>query len=199
MNEADLQAVLSMKTRWKAMLRRCTKPKDPSYRDYGGRGIKVHPAWQESLVSFLRDVGLPPTRKHSLDRTDNNGHYEPGNVRWALKAVQQNNRRCTRLITSEGRTLPMSQWAEELKVSRATLRYRVKKGLPLAGQKRALPQIARKAEVPYKKLHQRLSRGMPLVEALEKRNYIPRRGHKPLLSAELKGNSSETSKVDSLT
>lgn len=78
---------------WTNMIRRCTSPKDIGYYRYGGRGIKVYDAWMNSFDTFLADVGMKPTPLHSLDRIDNNGNYEPGNVRWATNAQQQSNRR----------------------------------------------------------------------------------------------------------
>jgi hypothetical protein len=69
---------------------RCTNPKTKNYRDYGGRGIKF---LFTGIESFIADIGHRPSPLHSLDRIDNNGHYEPGNVRWALRIDQLHNRR----------------------------------------------------------------------------------------------------------
>lgn len=63
------------------------------YEHYGGRGITVCERWRESYPAFLADVGRKPSPQHSLDRIDNDGHYEPGNVRWATAKQQANNRR----------------------------------------------------------------------------------------------------------
>lgn len=76
---------------WRAMWRRCTDEAYRHYYLYGGRGIRVHPAWQ-SYVQFKTDVGSRPPGL-TLDRKDPNGHYEPGNVRWATPKQQANNRR----------------------------------------------------------------------------------------------------------
>lgn len=69
---------------------RCTNPNDKGYLYYGGRGIQF---LFNTFAEFLADVGLRPTKKHSLDRKNNNGHYEPGNLRWATKSEQMKNRR----------------------------------------------------------------------------------------------------------
>ena len=78
---------------WHSMIQRCTNPKNPGWKNYGGRGIKVCSRWLD-FVNFLADVGRKPSPKHSLDRFPNNdGNYEPGNVRWATKSQQQSNQR----------------------------------------------------------------------------------------------------------
>ena len=78
---------------WLSMIKRCETPAATGYSDYGGRGIKVSPVWRHDFDAFLRDVGPRPSDRHSLDRIDNDGDYEPGNVRWATVVEQNNNRR----------------------------------------------------------------------------------------------------------
>lgn len=80
---------------WAGMRSRC---RDPKRKDYCGRGISVCERW-EAFENFLADMGEPPTSKHSLDRVDVNGNYEPGNCRWATITQQIRNRRCT--VTTE--------------------------------------------------------------------------------------------------
>jgi|SRR5271166_2823438 len=69
---------------------RCNNCSNPRYSDWGGRGIKF---LLKNVVEMVNDIGDRPSRLHSLDRVDNNGHYEVGNIRWATKQQQRNNAR----------------------------------------------------------------------------------------------------------
>lgn len=78
---------------WCSMIKRCENPNHHAYARYGGRGIAVCPQWRADFAAFLRDVGHRPSPELSLDRIDNDGDYEPGNVRWATAQQQAANRR----------------------------------------------------------------------------------------------------------
>jgi hypothetical protein len=78
---------------WTGMIQRCTNPNASGYPNWGGRGIAVSPEWVGSFDAFLAHVGERPSRDYSLDRIDVDGHYEPGNVRWADSATQHANTR----------------------------------------------------------------------------------------------------------
>lgn len=116
---------------WLTMRSRCNNPKILHFHRYGGRGIKVCERWDD-FANFRADMGEPPGPGYSLDRfPDGDGHYEPGNVRWATKEQQSNNRSSNRNITlPDGREMSVSKAAREMKISRLTLQYRVKAGWP---------------------------------------------------------------------
>lgn len=78
---------------WIDMKRRCFNENAPNFHNYGGRGIRVCSEWIDSFVAFYHHIGTRPSPDHSLDRIDNDGHYVPGNVRWATMSTQLFNRR----------------------------------------------------------------------------------------------------------
>jgi hypothetical protein len=84
---------------------RCHNPKDPAWKNYGGRGITVCDRWRgkDGFVNFLADVGPRPSPEHSLDRIDNNRGYEPGNVRWATRSEQARNKRNNKVFMVQGK------------------------------------------------------------------------------------------------
>jgi hypothetical protein len=117
---------------WSAMIARCTYPSQQNYGDYGGRGIAVCSEWSASFEAFLSHVGAAPGASHSLDRIDVNGHYEPGNVRWATSREQARNKRVQRLIEYCGESMTLTEWAERLGVKVGTMWSRIKFGRDLA-------------------------------------------------------------------
>lgn len=74
------------------MRSRCLNPKAPQYKYYGARGITICERWND-IENFIADMGEKPTREHSIDRIDVDGHYEPSNCRWATASEQQRNKR----------------------------------------------------------------------------------------------------------
>lgn len=113
---------------WAAMKGRCTNPADTEYNNYGGRGIKVCARWANDAGAFVADMGLRPSPKHSLDREDNDGDYEPSNCRWATVAEQANNRRSNVRLTLNGRTQTIAQWCRELGLKSSLVESRIARG-----------------------------------------------------------------------
>lgn len=85
---------------WKRMRQRCRDAGCDDFKDYGGRGIKVCARWDD-FAAFLKDMGPRPTPKHTLDRKDNDGDYEPGNVRWATPLEQARHTRRNALTETD--------------------------------------------------------------------------------------------------
>lgn len=78
---------------WKTMKQRCSNKNNRSYPDYGGRGITVCDRWKDSFENFFKDMGERPSKRHSIDRMDNDKGYEPSNCKWSTDVEQASNRR----------------------------------------------------------------------------------------------------------
>ena len=127
---------------WYNMKHRCYYPQDKRYSRYGGRGIKVCERWLQSFTNFLSDMGRKPTPKHTLDRINNDGNYEPGNCRWVT--VRENNyNRSVSSKTPGLRKLSSGRWTASLKVRRRWVLYKTYDTYSKARQAR------RKAEAEF--------------------------------------------------
>lgn len=113
---------------WTNMRRRCENPSDVAYQDYGGRGIRVSERWRE-FGAFLEDMGQPPSGM-SIERTDNNRGYDPGNCTWATAIEQGQNKRNNRLLTIDGETLTISAWGRRYGLGVGTIWRRLDAGWP---------------------------------------------------------------------
>jgi hypothetical protein len=102
---------------------RCLNKMDKQYFRYGGRGIQFR---FSSFDEFIQCVGLKPGKDFTLDRISNDGHYEPGNVRWASKKTQANNRRSTVYVTIDGITRGLAEWLPDQKQYRSA-HYQIRK------------------------------------------------------------------------
>ncbi len=116
---------------WADMRNRCSNPRHHAWCRYGARGIRVCERWDDFIV-FLADMGLRPSSRHSIDRINNDGNYEPGNCRWATKKQQCQNRTSVVLVTHEGKTQCVAAWADEFGMGRECLRRRLKRGLSMS-------------------------------------------------------------------
>ena len=115
---------------WCHMRSRCENPNFIGYKHYGGRNIKICAEWA-LFVNFYKDMGQRPSKKHSIDRIDPNGNYEPSNCRWATMKTQQNNRTNNVIYTYNGKTATLAQLCEEHKCKYKTVYHRLTKGLPI--------------------------------------------------------------------
>jgi len=111
-----------------AMKARCLNQNEKCFKHYGGRGITICDSWLESFDNFLNDMGNRPSLNHSIDRIDNDGDYTPKNCRWVVVKVQANNKRNNRLLTANGKTQTLQQWAEEVGIHDRTIRDRLVRG-----------------------------------------------------------------------
>lgn len=160
---------------WVAMIQRCYSKTHAAYRLYGGRGIQVCDQWRNGVdgmtpvETFAHDMGGRPSTSHSLDRIDNNGNYTPTNCRWATPLEQSRNNRNCRQVTLQGKTQSVTEWAEELGVSRSTIYKRLdagctpqeallsdrvamrRRGLPVS-QQRQLSSLRATGNYTYKEL-----------------------------------------------
>lgn len=109
------------------MRMRCLNRNSKDWSNYGGRGITICQAWLDSFEAFFADVGAKPSPKHSIDRINSDGNYEPSNCRWATIIQQAGNRRGNRRITFGGETLLLSEWAKRLGICNASLFERLAK------------------------------------------------------------------------
>ena len=169
-------------TQWSyiCMMGRCYDPDWAYYKYYGGRGIQVCERWRLSYNAFREDVGERPEGM-TLDRyPDNNGNYEPGNVRWATPKQQANRRRNSVLITAFGRTQTLAQWAEEKSMTWGMLSCRLEYMEPEAAltapRGKTRPPTKRRRKLSpdaVRDIKERLARGESLTAIVAIHNILP--------------------------
>jgi hypothetical protein len=115
---------------WRSMIRRCYRKDNHNYHLYGGRGIKVCDEWMGDggFARFCQDMGPRPSRRHTLDRVDNDGDYCPENCRWATIKQQANNKRSNRFLVHEGKRLSVAEWSSIAGIKSSTLLERLRRG-----------------------------------------------------------------------
>ena len=122
---------------WENMRERCNNPRQVNYRMYGARGITVCERWAR-FAAFFEDMGKKPTAKHTVDRIDNDGNYEPGNCRWATPAEQSRNMRTNGYVEWNGQRMLLLDVVKQFGISRNLVYCRLKLGWSLE-QALALP------------------------------------------------------------
>lgn len=114
---------------WSDIKQRCLNSDHKFFEYYGARGITISDLWKDDFAAFLAHVGPRPTPKHTIDRYPNNdGNYEPGNVRWATRKEQIDNRRSTHFVMIDGAKLPLSTVIKERALDRRLVMSRVEHG-----------------------------------------------------------------------
>lgn len=120
---------------WYSMIQRCYHTNHMHYGNYGGRGIVVHERYRNTetgIVNLIADIGERPGPQWSLDRfPDNDGNYEPGNIRWATASQQQRNRSTNATVIFQGRVRLILELAEEYGLKYTTLKARIRRGHPI--------------------------------------------------------------------
>lgn len=165
---------------WMSIRQRCYNSNSQHYHRYGGRGVVMCDAWRDNFAQFRDDIGARPSPKHTLDRIDNDKGYELTNVRWATRKEQANNRSTNVMLTRDGLTMTLKQWAEHLGWKYGLIASRWKKGLrddelfappewergqiiKWDGQYKTLTKWAEDTGVPYPTLAWRVKHGKDLL------------------------------------
>jgi len=117
---------------WESLQRRCYVKSDSAYKYYGKRGIRVFSKWRGNggFQRFLAHIGPKPSHRHSIDRIDGEKGYEPGNVRWADRVTQSQNRSCVKKLKFYGETKTIREWSEISGIPTSTIRRRLLSNWP---------------------------------------------------------------------
>lgn len=113
---------------WTNIIQRCFNPNHPSFKDYGARGITVCKEWKNSFMAFFNDMGKRPSPKLTIERVDNHKGYFSENCIWASRKKQSNNNRRNHLITINGWSLNITQWAKHVGVKAQAIHTRLHLG-----------------------------------------------------------------------
>jgi predicted DNA-binding protein YlxM (UPF0122 family) len=117
-------------TNWKAMRARCTSPSIGKLRKYQSKNITVCEEWND-FKTFLKDMGSKPSPKHSIDRIDNDGNYEPSNCRWAIDLVQNRNKNKVITYTVKGFTGCIPEIAEHFNIKSNSIHKNMQNGMTI--------------------------------------------------------------------
>ncbi len=174
---------------WCAMKTRCCNPNASNYHFYGGRGITICERWKNSFQGFLDDMGPKPFPEASIDRyPDADGPYAPENCRWASKKEQSQNSRKSRMLSYNGETLCLLDWAKRIGITHSALRVRLDnwpieraltepampskastaKTLSHDGCTLSVKEWASKLGIPYSTLCYRLRQGLSIEQIIER-------------------------------
>lgn len=113
---------------WLGIKKRCLNPTEQNYAYYGGRGITMCQAWQDSFAAFFADMGRKPGTHYSIERRLNDLGYNKDNCYWTPMSKQARNTRSNHLITVKGETRCLAEWLERYHMGQSTFHYRVTHG-----------------------------------------------------------------------
>lgn len=114
---------------WQGIKKRCYSVNELSYKDYGARGIVMCDEWKSDFLQFYNWAIANGWEKGlEIDRRENDGIYAPDNCRFVTRLINAKNKRSSRVITYNGETMILSDWARKLNLSFNTIRYRIKIG-----------------------------------------------------------------------
>lgn len=173
---------------WSGMKDRCYNSNNPQYKWYGGKGVYIADEWlhdPDAFCNWARAHGYGSDL--TIDRIDFNGPYTPDNCRWVTMKEQQNNKSSNHLLTYQGKTQNINQWAQELGMKREIIKDRLLSGwsteealsrppkqvdpatVEYQGKTYIISELAEKYNLAYDVLrHRILKQGMPIEEALTK-------------------------------
>jgi len=176
-----------LKRTYNSIIQRCTNPKQKSFKYYGGKNppIKVCERWLDSMEHFAEDMGDPPTDKHTIERLDSNGDYEPDNCIWALRVQQSRNKSDNVNLTWNGHTKTAAEWSAQTGIDVKTIYARHKRGwdanrifttpvkkqrkhvVTFQGQETALKEACKLKGISYNTVMARILDGMSAQEAFD--------------------------------
>ena len=114
--------------KWASIKERCTNPNYKFWNRYGGRGISMCEEWINDPQAFYAFMGDKPFPDAEVDRIDNNGNYEPSNVRWATRKENCRNTSDRKEYLYDGVLRSIPEWAEEWSMTIASIRARIRRG-----------------------------------------------------------------------
>lgn len=113
---------------WGGIKKRCLNKYCPAFKNYGGRGIVICDEWKTDFMAFYKHVGPSPSNQHEIDRIDNDGNYEPGNVRWVVRQQNSRNTRRNKTYRYKGKDYILTDLADIAGIDRRTIAARLKSG-----------------------------------------------------------------------
>ena len=116
---------------WCGIIDRTENPKGDFFYRYGGRGIKMCDRWRNSFQAFYEDMGEPPSPKHSIDRINNDGNYEPNNCQWVPPIKQMGNQTRTIKVMVDGQETSLRNACKLRNLKYLAVYHQIKKyGIP---------------------------------------------------------------------